>query len=419
MKKSISLLAALLVITACTNQAAYTKNQINSPKKKFNTSNVSKNDDAYIKSVQDFALDFYDVLDVKENQVFSPLSIATCFSMLYDGTDGGTREELRNVLHYEQGDSHLEQIKNMLLKCAIDDSNNKTYLNISQSIWFRGDGSSFKDDYLEKLTNYYYAEVFKGVNFMSNEDKQMMADWVNNKTKKFLNVTPDSFPATPNTVMYLMNAIYAKSQWSIENLFKKSNNSEKVFHNIDDSSSTKTFMNGKAEGSSYYEYDTYRVASLPYKHNMQINILLPNEGTNYSEVLKDKEALSNMINFGKQSDLERASIQWILPKFKIICDYDLQDVMTNLGLDETFDKEKVNLSRMSDEPGLYIESAEHKAGIEINNEGVEAAAFTFVAAGAKSAAPNASVTFKVDHPFAYYLTTNEGLPLFMGVINSL
>ena len=154
MKKSISLLAALLVITACTNQAAYTKNQINSPKKKFNTSNVSKNDDAYIKSVQDFALDFYDVLDVKENQVFSPLSIATCFSMLYEGTDGNTREEIRNALHYEQGDAHLEQIKNMLLKCAIDDRSNKTYLNISQSIWFKDDGSSCKEEYINKLCQF-------------------------------------------------------------------------------------------------------------------------------------------------------------------------------------------------------------------------------------------------------------------------
>lgn len=419
MKKSISLLAALLVITACTNQAAYTKNQINSPKKKFNTSNVSKNDDAYIKSVQDFALDFYDVLDVKENQVFSPLSIATCFSMLYEGTDGNTREEIRNALHYEQGDAHLEQIKNMLLKCAIDDRSNKTYLNISQSVWFKDDGSSCKEEYINKLTNYYYAEAFRNIDFMSNAGKKLMADWVNDKAKNFLNVAPESFPATPNTLLYLMNAVYAKSQWDIENLFKKSNNSENKFYDINNNSSIKTFMNGKAEGSSYYENDTYRVASLPYKHNLQVNILLPNEGTNYSEILKDKEALSNMINFGKQSDLERASIQWILPKFKIICDYDLQDVMTNLGLDETFDKEKVNLSRMSDEPGLYIENAKHKAGIEINNEGVEAAAFTFVAAGAKSAAPNASVTFKVDHPFAYYLTTNEGLPLFMGVINSL
>lgn len=422
MKKSISLIAGLLVLSACTNEAAYAKSQLNQPKKAFNTNGEVKMNETYVQSMKDFALDFYNVLDVETNQVFSPLSIATCFSMLYDGTDGTTREEIRNMLHYGEDEKHLNEIKNMLLKTAIDDKDQKTFLNISQSIWFAGDGSKYKQSYVDKLTDYYYAEAFQNISFNSQEGKEQMADWVNDKTKNFLNAKSDDFKTTPNTLMYLMNTIYLKSPWSIENLFKKSNNAENYFRCIDGSDSRITFMHGEDDGAYYLKKDAYRIASLPYKHNIKINILLPNKDTNYSEVLSDKDALKDMINFKqeKTEDTKYSAIDWKLPQFKLVCDYGLQSEMTKLGLHDTFDKTgKVDLSRMTDDKAIYIESTYHKAGIELNNEGVEAAAFTYVSNGTKTASEPSYIEFHVDHPFAYYLTTDEGLPLFMGVVNKL
>lgn len=420
MKKSISLLAGLLVLSACTNEAAYSKSQLNQPKKAFNTNGATLNS-SYVESVKDFALDFYNALDVKENQVFSPLSIATCFSMLYDGTDGKTREEIANMLHYDDSENHLNAIKNMLLKTAIDDKNNKTYLDISQSIWFAGDGSQYIKSYVDKITDYYYAEAFQNVGFNSQEGKEQMAGWVNDKTKNFLNVKSGDFQTTPNTLLYLMNTIYVKSPWSIEDLFKKSNNKGSDFKCIDGNNSQITFMHGKDNGAYYLKKDEYRIASLPYKRNIKINILLPNEGTNYSEVLSNKDALKDLINF-KQEKTEYtkfSAIAWKLPKFKLVRSYGLETEMKKLGLNETFDKEKVNLSRMITDKNIYIESTYHKAGIELNNEGVEAAAVTYASNGAKSAMEPSYIEFHVDHPFAYYLTTNEELPLFMGVVNKL
>ena len=422
MKKSISLITGLLILASCANQAAYAKNQLNAPKKVFNAKEVKFSSSDYISSVQDFALDFYKINDSKHNQVFSPLSIATCFSMLYEGTDGDTKEEIRNALHYKGDDSHLNEIKNMLLKCAIDDKGEKSFLNIAQSIWFNGDGGKFKKEYVDKLTDYYYAEVFKNINFTDNKDKQLIADWVNDKTKNFLNAKPDDFQTDINTSLYLMNTVYLKSPWPIENLFDKSKNSSEDFTNLDGTKTAQTFMNGSVSNAYYLKKNEYRIASLPYKHNIRINILLPNETANYEEVLANEEAIKNMMSFGGSGDdLENAKIIWKLPKFKYTKPYDLKSIMMNLGLKTTFDKNGANLTRMTDDSNFYISGSYHKAGIELNNEGVEAAAFTYISGGTKSAPPQQPeiINFYVDHPFAYYLTTNEGLPLFMGVMNSL
>ena len=139
MKKIISLIAALLVISGCTNSASgYVKpeNQINNPNKVFNRKKVKSSNAKYVESLQTFALDFYKEVYTKDNnQVFSPLSIATCFSMLYDGTNGDTKEELADLLNYNDSFNHLEEIQNMLLDCAINSPANKAYLDVSQSLW--------------------------------------------------------------------------------------------------------------------------------------------------------------------------------------------------------------------------------------------------------------------------------------------
>ena len=416
MKKSVSLLAALLTLAACTNQSSYLvlPNQLNAPKKAFNIEVSETANDKYIESLQSFALDYYGVLDNKENHVFSPLSIATCYSMLYDGTDGKTKQELKNMLHYNDSFNHLHEIKNMLLKNAINDTKENTYLDIAQCIMMDGP-NVVKQTYVDKLTDYYYAEIFKSI------DKQLAADWVNGKTKDFLDVKPDDFNFNINTTVVLLNTIYAKAPWAIADLFKEKNNANRTFTTRDNTKSSVAFMIGSQEDTSYYLAETYRIASLPYKHDMYLNILLPNEGSDYDAVLKDQEALKSLVNYQNIGKNQYGTINWKLPKFKIQQKYDLMEVLRGLGLDETF-SDTPNFANMVEpdlEGLLYIGSSRHDAGIEVSNEGVEAAAYTVIEIETKSAMPSKPVVFDVNHPFAYSLTTSEGYPLFMGVINSL
>ena len=407
MKKSVSLLAILLVLSGCTNSAGgyvKPKNQVNDPNKTFNTKKIKNSDEKYVESLQSFAIDFYQALDKKANQVFSPLSITTCYSMLYDGAEGQAKEELGKLLHYDNSFNHLDEIKNMLLNCAIDVPSDKTFLNVSQSLWSKSNGT-FNNDYINKMTEYYYAELFDDVDFVG-EGGKLISDWINYKTEKFLDVSPKDFNFDINTEFVLLNTIYLKSQWAQKGLFYGDKNESNV-----------TFMKGKVEKSHFYKKDAYRIASLDYKQGIKLNILLPNEDANYSEVLGNEIALKELLNFEKFNEYEQIDIEWSLPLFKVKQDYDLTSVLTNLGLTKaTF--EMPDLSSMTKAADLYISSSTHKAGVEINNDGVKAAAYTGITVSTKSA-PSKAEYFNVNHPFAYSITNSNGYPLFMGVINNL
>ena len=237
--------------------------QINKPNKQFNTKVEEAVDADYVNALDQFALDFYGLLDNDENQVFSPLSIATCYSMLYEGCDGKTKEELENMLHYDDSFNHLEEIQNMLLRCAINDTEKGTYLDIAQSVWTKKSGI-FKQEYIDYLTNNYYAEAFNNIDFATT-GKQLCADWVNSKTNNFLNVQASDFESFNGlTAMVLFNTIYLKSNWGVSDLFAEESNIESEFTNRDNSKSTVTYMRGMNRDSTFYYTDKYTISSLPY-----------------------------------------------------------------------------------------------------------------------------------------------------------
>ena len=391
--------------------------QVNRPNKAYNSKVTAAVDTDYTNALQQFALDYYELLENNKNQVFSPLSIATCYSMLYEGTDGKTKQELEHMLHYDGSFDHIQEIQNMLLKCAIRDSEKNVYLDIAQSVWLRS-RSIFKNEYLDKLTNDYYAEAFDGISFETT-GKQQCADWVNGKTNNFLDVKASDFDSfTHLTMMVLFNTIYLKAPWLYQDLFREDSNRLMNFTNIDNSQSNVTFMNGILDSGRYYAGDNYMIASLPLAQGMKFNVLLPNKGN--ESVLTDRDIVKKLFDHPNYYKKEPACLYWSVPQFKIKEEYDLLQVLANLGLEETF-SENPNFANMAVpeyKNDLFIKASKHVAGIELSNAGVEAAAYTYIQVDSK-ALPGEPIDFILDHPFAYSITTPDGYPLFMGMVNQL
>ena len=117
-------IAPLLILTSCANQASLAKlNEfaLNKPNKAFNTVQTKELNKGYIDSLKDFSLDFFQQVNsgVDKNPVFSPMSIATCFSMAYDAAEGETKKELGELLHYdEEAFNHLDEIKKCFIKIS-------------------------------------------------------------------------------------------------------------------------------------------------------------------------------------------------------------------------------------------------------------------------------------------------------------
>jgi len=323
------------------------------------------------------------------------------------------------MLHFGDSFNHLEEIQKMLLNTAINDTENGVTLDLAQSLWIDDDFvTRINQEYVSKMEEYYYAEAYQGA-LDSDEMHAMLADYINKKTNNFLNVKKEDFEEYEG-VLWLLNTIYFKSKWVHE--FPKELNYDGFFLNINNRNSDVTFMTAKIE-SHYYKADNYMISSIPYNNGFNMTILLPNYGTDYSKVLNDKAAVGALLNYYNTRNHISDTITYSIPQFKIQKSYDLKKVLPNLGAIDIFDDERANLFGLVEDGAakgnLYVGRSKHEAGIEVNNEGSEAAAYTIIEVDEKAAYPSDEVIFNVNRPFTYLISSSDGLPLFMGTINSL
>lgn len=105
-----------------------------------------------------------------------------------------------------------------------------------------------------------------------------------------------------------------------------------------------------------------------------------------------------------------------LPKFKLEEDYELNEPLTQLGMKDVFEGGRADLSGMNGELGLFLSTVAHKAFVEVNEEGTEAAAAT---AGIISFCMIREEHFTADHPFLFFIRHNKSKSiLFLGRFSS-
>ena len=409
------------------NHDSYNAFMLNSPKKAFNSVNtVTTPTEAYINSLNTLSKDFYKKLFDGDNKIYSTISIANCFSMLLEGAKENSKAELEAFLHYDDSFNHLDEIKNTLLRNAIDDEKNETYLDITQSFWtdskFKKD--QMKQSYIDTLTNYYFAEAFNG-DLSSDSMHGALADYINDKTRGFLNVKKEDFKDFAG-VLWLLNTVYLKSQWS--EMFREEANIKDKFNNLNNTEKQVTFMRKSDEYRYYYRKDNYTISYIPLKRGLSFNVLLPDESSDYRSVLTNEQALNdlhNFISYVNSRKAESATVNFKVPQFKIQKSIDLASLLPTMGVNDIFDKNIANLRDIADlkpNENLYVSKAKHEAGIELKNEGLEAAAYTIIEVSKATSVENPQVKyldFFMDRPFAYTITNQDGIALFTGVVTNL
>lgn len=405
---------------------SYQDFMLNKPNKAFNSDKTTAPHDNYVASLNTLSQDLYKKLYDGDNKIFSTISIANCFSMLLEGAKEESKTELESFLHYDTTFNHLDEIKNTLLRNAIDDSKNESYLDISQSFWTdaKFKKEQMKQTYIDTLTDYYFAEAFNG-DLSSDEMHSALADYINDKTRGFLNVKKDDFKDFAG-VLWLLNTVYLKSQW-VE-AFNEYSNMQDKFTNLDKTDSTVTFMH-KTESGRYLKKDNYLISSISLKRGLSFNVLLPNKDiTDYSAVLNDADAMNDLHNFKLYKNYSSASnglINFKTPQFKIQKSIDLTQLLPKMGVSQIFKPFEANLRDIADlkaDENLYVSKAKHEAGIEVKNEGLEAAAYTIIEVEKATSIDQPSpqyIDFIMDRPFAYTITNMDGIALFTGVVTKL
>ena len=392
----------------------YCLNEVN---RTYNNKKLEVSDD-YRNAIKNFAANYAKNItnNNPKNEIFSPLSIVTCYSMLLEGANGDTYNELRNALGFNESIDIKNETQKMLNNTFI--KTEQTQLNVNQSIWLDNEyAANIKKDYLDKLTNYYYAEAYQD-DLKSDNAKDLLVRYINSKTNNILNIKKDDL-RNYNGIMWLVNTIYMKSKWTAEFYETKSD-----FKNIKGITNTKDFIATKASYSGVYQSENSTTFSTSFQHGLQVNFMIPNSvDANFESFVRDDTTWNDLFNY-KKLKYEAYTVNFKMPKLSVKSSYDLKEELRNMGVIKIFNPGSADLTgiiEFDDLSNFYVSNSMHKAAIDFNKDGVEAAAVTIIE-GSKSTAidPDAKqIDFFLDQPFIYSITDANDIPLFVGIVTNV
>ncbi|NXU22248.1 A1AT2 antiproteinase, partial [Thalassarche chlororhynchos] len=361
----------------------------------------------------DFAFRFYKQVREEagnKNIFFSPLSISTAFAMLSLGARSNTLRQLHSGLGFNLTEMEEQEIHEGFQRVLqlLNDPHREVQLSMGNAL-FIDDRLKLLQKFLNDVTNFYYSEAISSNFQNSPEAIKEINNYIETKTHgKIVGLLKS---LNPDTVMVLVNYIFFKGYW------------EKPFNNLatrdddfllDAKNSVKVKMmhQNKAFNVHRDEKLSCWVVEIPYKGNAAALFVLPDEGT--MKQVEDallKETVSNWMQ-----SLEKRVIYLDLPKFSISGSYDVKSLFEKMGVTEVFSNQ-ADLSGVAEKTLLKVSKAIHKAMVDVNENGTEAAAVTMIELVPLSAAFPRPPHIRFNRPFLMMIVdkTTHGI-LFMGKI---
>ena len=359
---------------------------------------------------RDFVFAFYSEIaekDKKSNIFFSPLSISTAFSMSYEGAEENTASEMQQVFGFESDDVKRQKAMSEMLS-MLNHKDDWYNLQVANALWIK-DGYEIKQTYLDTVKTHYSGNV-DNVDFVTNEGINEINSWVKQNTKNKIQeiLAPNS--TDEMTRMVITNAVYFNGKWSSE--FNPKNTTEKPFWIDRNNSIMVSMMKQPVDIYNYANIENIQALELDYLGgDISMILLLP----------KDKDGLDTLEGYMDEQKFDaikermtRQPLTLEIPKFEFETKYNLKAPLQSLGLQDAFDKDNADFHGMTDEK-VYLDRAAHKAFVNVNEEGTEAAAITALVVRPTSGPPEPVAEFVADHPFMFIIQEKKtGEILFVG-----
>lgn len=356
------------------------------------------------------------------NLFISPTSIELALLMTLNGADGETANETKLALQASDIDIDTLNKESENIMQIFNQTQEGLEVSIANSLWGRDD-VEFKQTFLDIAQDSYDAEV-RSVDLKDPAVVDDINIWIeektNDKIKDMLNEIDE------DAVLMLINAIYFNGTWQYE--FNSDLTETDTFTKIDASEAEVEMMKyEKSENFRYYTDGEVEFLELPYSgEEYAMYVLLP-EANNINEVVSnlDQEKWSDLV-----SNLSYEEGTALLPKFKFETEtMTLNSYLKNLGMKLAFTPgdstgcvaDFSKMSKAATEDCWYVNRVLHKAFVDVNEEGTEAAAATVVEMRETTAVetdPDPVYYFDADHPFFYAIAEKEsGMIMFAGIVN--
>ncbi len=334
-----------------------------------------------------------------ENYFISSFSVNTALSMLLNGADQTSQDEFMEVLGLSG--LSVEQMNESYRSLVeyIYGSDNSVSLNVANSNWY-SDQFTIKQDFADVLTTHYQADIFER-NFGSEATLNELNGWIEEETNGKIKNALESI--SPDEVMFLINAIYFKANWTSQ--FDPDATNETTFLLANGQSVEVPTMTAKVKHwMAYDETLKAQIIELPYgNENYAFTMIMPDSPSDINGLAAkiDVNTLNNTL-----ADSTTYVRELYLPKFQLEFKSNLKNVLVNMGmplggLNNLFKEERP----------LAISKVIHQSFLEVNEEGSEAAAVTIIGIETTSVSPST----RVNQPFIFLIRErNSGTILFSG-----
>lgn len=368
-----------------------------------------------------FALELFRTLNESNptgNIFFSPLSISSALAMVFLGTKGSTAAQLSKTFHFDSVEDVHSRFQS--LNAEVSKRGAAHTLKLANRLY--GEKTyNFLPEFLTSTQKMYGADLAP-VDFQhaSEDARKEINQWVKGQTEGKIPELLAVGVVDSMTKLVLVNAIYFKGLW--EEKFMKQDTTDAPFRlNKKNTKSVKMMYQKKKFFFGYISDLKCKVLEMPYQGGeLSMVILLPEDIEDESTGLKKIEeqiTLEKLREWTKRENLENIDVHVKLPRFKIEESYILNSNLGRLGLQDLFNSSKADLSGMSGSRDLFISKIVHKAFVEVNEEGTEAAAATAGIATFCMLLPEEE--FTADHPFVFFIRHNPTANvLFLGRVCS-
>jgi serpin B len=400
---TLAILISLLSLYTCEVRAMDTADQVGT----------------LVKGNSEFALDLYARVGQGDgNRFISPFSISTALAMTYAGAQEETATKIAKTLRFTLPPGQLHPAFHRLIvelhgrasSQATPDNPPDVQLFTANALWTQT-GERILPDFQKRIeVNYQGGSYAADFRHAPEEARRTVNNWVEEQTKGKIRDLLKSSHIDPTTILVLTNAIYFNARWASP--FLKEKTTQEDFH-ASPNDVVRVDMMRQSGRFRYFDQGSFQVLEQPYKGDtLAMVILLP----------KAKDGLSQL-----EASLSAASIEtWLsklsshrvdvsLPKFKMTSECELKDPLSDMGMAVAFNPGAADFSGITGTRELAISAVVHKAFVEVDEKGTEAAAATGVAAFRTAAIAQPPVVFRADHPFFFLIRDiRTGSLLFLG-----
>jgi len=366
-----------------------------------------------------FAFDLYAKLREKptENLFFSPYSISTALAMAYAGARGITEKEMAQALHFSMPQDRLHPAF-ASVTAKLRGNEEGCRLHIASRLWGQ-QGQDFLPEFL-RITREDYGAELASLEFKNEEEaRRTINSWVEEQTEKKIRELVSPGVLNPASRLVLTNAVYFLAAWEHPFAFAFT---ETAPFKLARSKTVRAPMMHQKEGcyGDYGVTEDAQILQLPYTKNAwSMVIILPKS----VDGLADLERQLTFAEVQKWlSALRRREVEVWLPKFKFTSQFCLGEELKALGMSSAFsEKGDADFSGMDGTRFFSIGAVIHRAFVDVNEKGTEAAAATAVFMESISIEPPRPEPpkFRADHPFLFFITSNKtGAILFMGRVRN-